>query len=334
MTNTYQITFPHIVSDKHPLADGSHVLQQPILKLPDKTDYRLADEILSIRTTVRDVSDGAWKWIHENKNGNYLTSLAGHDQDTLASILVNFFQSDAIFGLANLDSASAESDFLLDLDTWREFTEQKDLSVLATSEIGNPSLFKVDDTLISHDNPRFNYYALQTLSLAPHSVLEIGGGYGGLALMLSKLSKEHIRYINIDLPETLYLAYYFLSRSGVNVKWALDDIPEADVVLVPADKKHLVKGHVDVVLNSYSFSEMGKASSDEYLSLINAEWQPRHFFHENSNFLLFPNSERHIEILARDFPIDKAKYRKVYQAISPWQGSGGRGREFLYQRID
>ena len=240
---------------------------------------------------------------------------------------------DASFGLSGFDYDQwAESALLLDIDTWREFTEQEDVSILATPNTGNPRCFLIDDVPIDADQPRFNYHATRIKGLAPRTVLEIGGGYGGLVRQLKK--QIDIQYVDIDLPETLYLAYYFLSKTGFDVKWALEGIPEADVVLVPTDRKHLVKGSFDVVFNSYSLSEMGKSSSDEYLDLINTEWKPRSFFHENSNFLLFPESERHIEILARDFPIDKEKYRKVYQAISPWQGSGGRGREFLYQRID
>lgn len=223
-----------------------------------------------------------------------------------------------------------ESAILLDLDAWREFTEQGDLSILETSDIGSPKGIKANGVFISHDQPRFNYHALRIKTLNPKSVLEIGGGYGGLALQLLRMT--NVRYIDIDLPETLYLTYYFLAKSGMDVKWAVDSFPVADVVLVPAGRKEILKGQFDVVFNSYSLSEMGKQSSDEYIDLINTQWQPKYFFHENSNFLLYPNSERHIEILARDFPIDKAKYHKVYQAVSPWQGSGGRGREFFYER--
>lgn len=325
------LTFPRVVSDEHPLSDGSHALPRPEIEEPDERDIEIASRILSIRPLVSDVSDGAWRWTRENKNNEYMSALASDNPAQLAKILCNMFQSDAIFGLANLDTQMAESDFLRDIDTWREFTEQSDLSCLVIPEIGNPSHFYLDGSRILHDTPRFNYYAWRIHDMNPQSILEIGGGYGGLALQL--LRDKQIRYVDIDLPETLYLAYYFLSKAGFDVKWALENIPEADVVFVPADRKHLVKESFDVVFNSYSLSEMGKASSDEYLNLINTVWQPRHFFHENANFLLYPNSERHIEILARNFPIDKSMYKKVYQAVSPWQGSGGRGREFLYQRI-
>ena len=179
------------------------------------------------------------------------------------------------------------------------------------------------------DQPRHDYFALKIANLHPRTVLEIGGGYGGLALQLSRRMK--IKYINIDLPETLYLINFFLSEIGLDVKWAIDHIPEADVVLVPADRKHLLKTQIVLVFNSNSLSEMGKQTVAEYCNFINTIWKPKHFLHQNSNVLLFPNSPRHIEVLARDFPI-RGDYREIYRAIAPWQGAGGRYREFLYER--
>ena len=55
-------------------------------------------------------------------------------------------------------------------------------------------------------------------------------------------------------------------------------------------------------------------------------------YHENSNFLLFPDSERHIEILGKDFPIDTKAYNLIQMTISPFLGGNGRYREFIYKR--
>lgn len=69
-----QITFPHIVSEKHPLADGSHFISSDFQE-PDNDDLRYADEILEIHGLLADTSDGAWKWIHENKKKDYIETL-------------------------------------------------------------------------------------------------------------------------------------------------------------------------------------------------------------------------------------------------------------------
>ncbi len=53
------------------------------------------------------------------------------------------------------------------------------------------------------------------------------------------------------------------------------------------------------------------------------------FYHENSNYLLFQNSERHIEIMGDDFPIDKTKFNLKSKYITPFTGGNGRYREYI-----
>jgi hypothetical protein len=48
--------------------------------------------------------------------------------------------------------------------------------------------------------------------------------------------------------------------------------------------------------------------------------------------VLFPDSVRHIEVIASEFPIKEALYKKVSMSLVPWQGAGGRYREYLYKK--
>lgn len=303
---------------------------------PDDTDYKFADEILKLHSVLRSPADGEWKWIHDNKKQSYMKALQQNDREALATILSNLFRMDASYGLISCDvtenPVALESSLLLDIDAWKEFTEQDDMSYLSMPNVGNPYGASIDDTLICCDQPRHDYFALKIKSLEPETVLEIGGGYGGLALQLSRRAK--VQYINCDLPETLYLAYYFLSRAGKRVEWAIDEWPQdAEMIFVPANKKEKVPDEIDLVFNANSLSEMSRETVQDYLQSINNTWKPRYFLHQNSNFLLFPDSPRHVEVLARDFPIDKTQYSEVYRAIALWQGAGGRYREFLYERL-
>jgi hypothetical protein len=108
-------------------------------------------------------------------------------------------------------------------------------------------------------------------------------------------------------------------------------MPRADIVLLPAGKTHLVH-KADIMFNANSLSEMGRETIEGYMRDMH-RLKPRYFFHQNSNYLLFPKSQRHIEILASEFPIKKNLYRELYAALAPWQGAGGRYREYLYERI-
>src|SRR3989338_10229643 len=88
-----QITFPHIVAEKHPLADGSHLINSEFQE-PDDDDLKYADEILKTQGLLADTSDGAWKWIHDNKKKDYVDTLkrGGGGREPLACILRNFFR--------------------------------------------------------------------------------------------------------------------------------------------------------------------------------------------------------------------------------------------------
>jgi hypothetical protein len=71
------LTFPRVASDQHPLADGSRMssLLTP-LKVPDETDYKFADEILKLHSTIGSSSaTGEWKWVNDHKKQNYIDAL-------------------------------------------------------------------------------------------------------------------------------------------------------------------------------------------------------------------------------------------------------------------
>ncbi len=301
-------------------------------RIPDVEDKEIAREIIRIHTKLKKIliADGEWKWINENKKPNYIKALQQGNAETLAAILANVFREDASYGFYTYDTDSLKTSIISDLNIWREFTEQDDISSLFMPDVGRAHGITVEGTLIAPFQPRHDYYALKIKSLGPQTILEIGGGYGGLALQLSR--RANVKYINCDLPETLYVAYYFLKKVGLNVQWAIDEWPDSQIVFVPTNRRRMIK-KADLVFNGLSFSEMSKKTVDDYFKLINNVWKPRYIFHQNSNVLLFPDSPRHIEVLARDFPIDK-KYREIYRAISPWQGGSGRYREYLYDRGD
>jgi putative sugar O-methyltransferase len=167
-----------------------------------------------------------------------------------------------------------------------------------------------------------------------HRFVEIGGGYGGLALQVLR-RMQSVQFVNCDLLEGLYISYYFLRKAtDKSIAWALTDAPvssyEADVVLVPADNDRSITGPIDVVINCNSLSEMAKETLGHYMARLH-QWKPSFFLHQNSNFVLFPNSVRHIEVPASEYPLDRSAFEEVYRAMAPWQGAGGRYREFLYR---
>lgn len=347
-------TYPYITRQKHPLATGRQVARslKNGMREPDIEDMRLAEHILAIHAQIKEsTADGEWKWINDNKRKNYLALLEKGNAAALARCLANMFRNDATFGIitshiealkTKADLRALENDILSDLDAFAEFDgdPEKTKWLSRYERCGNMYGFLTHHkTVISADAPRHRHYAnkITTLLRDAHiqkpTIVEIGGGYGGLCLDVILRSKGG-RYINCDLPETLYLCYYFLKKAlpaHVSIGWAIESMPNTDIVLVPAHKKQLIK-KADIVFNANSLSEMGQRTVNEYFRLIH-KLRPLYFMHQNSNFLLFPNSPRHIEVLASDFPIKESLYKKMYMALTPWQGASGRYREYLYQRI-
>jgi hypothetical protein len=351
-----RLTFPKIESKFHPLADGSRValsVNAPI-QPADAKDLMIAKEIIDVHKTVRRRSsaDGEWKWINQHRRKEYLEALDRGDANVLAEKLSLMFRNDVTFGVITshfeeLNSPDRykelESAVLLDIDAWKEFTEQDEtaLPLMAMPKTGNPYGAMIGNHIVSADCPRHDYFSLKLKKLlgeqkkAKPVILEIGGGYGGLALQILR-RVDKVCYLDCDLMESLYIAYYFIRKStDRTVVWALDGIPadawKADVIMVPAHNYARIDGSIDVVFNANSLSEMSRETIDGYIGLVH-RLMPSYFLHQNSNFLLFPNSERHIETLASQFPINPMSYEEIYRSIAPWQGAGGRYREFLYRR--
>lgn len=357
MQNMPRTTFAKVSAEPHPLATGALVSSTKDWKPaePDSTDLEIAEEILAIHKQIYQISpaSGEWKWINQNKKQSYFEVLEKGDGKSLAQILVNFFREEAVYGLISssyqaLNSIEAardlESQILLDLDVWREFTDQDnaDLPILDAPRVGNPYGVFDKNVLILVDQPRHDYFAKKIENLCSQistdrpTVLEIGGGYGGLCVQLFRRI-NNLRYIDCDLPETLYLAYYFL-RKALNKKivWALDGKTEgllADIILVPAMNYNAIIAPVDLIFNGNSLSEMAEETVANYMELLH-RLRPSYFLHQNSNFVLFPDSPRHIEVIASQFPINRNLYQEMYRAVAPWQGAGGRYREFLYKKIN
>jgi len=331
-------TYPSLARQKHPKASGSSVeptMNTP-LRTPSPEDLKIAQEIITIDKEWKPfhAKGGEWEWINEHKRKDYIDALKNEDADTLAYCLANMFRLDASYGVVTPGENvfALENDILLDLDALAEFGTFPILPIKNYKECGNLYGMLTKDGVIAPDAPRFTYFAGKIIDLLKDKkdavVLEIGGGYGGLCREI--LVRKKLKYIDCDLPETLYLCYFFLKKvlPKASIGWGYD--VKNDISLVPAHEKDTIR-KADLFFNSNSFSEMDAKSVAGYIEVLH-KLKPRYFLHQNSNFLLFPDSERHIEVLASKFPIDLKLYRDVYAHIAAWQGAGGRYREYLYER--
>ena len=335
---------PHNHSYKYKLSNTN-------LRVADKKDVKIVKEILNFFLDINknyQTYSGEWEYLNKTKRQNYLKALLKADIKKLVSIFSNLFRNDISYGIVTpsyydiVNKEKFKSQILQDIDTAIEFSNLKYLKQISLNKnIGNPFGIDIKNRIVMPDTPRHSYFASKIKNYAKNKnnfkFLEIGGGYGGLARILFNFNKK-ITYFSIDLLEGCFIQYYFLKKCGfkVNLVKKVEDIRQKQINLIVFDKelKILKKiGKCDFVFNSRSFSEMDKNILNKYINVINNFIKPNYIYHENSNFLLFPKSKRHIEILGKDFKFSKKKYNLEYFNISPFSGGSGRYREFFYKKI-
>ena len=334
---------PHKLSYKYKLTNHK-------LRIPDKKDVQIVKQILNFFVNTKkklEFFGGEWQYLNNSKRSDYIKALLKNDLKKLTLIFSNLFRNDASYGMVTPsyketgNKEKFKSQILQDIDTSIEFSNLKYLKQISLDKnIGNPFGILIKNKVIVPDVARHFYFANKIKNYLKKKkkikFLEIGGGYGGLAKILLNFNKK-ITYFSIDLLEGCFIQYYFLKKSGfkVNLVKEIKDIKQNQINLISFDNKFKILkkiGKCDFVFNSRSFSEMNINTMNMYSNIINNFVKPNYIYHENSNFLLFPKSKRHIEILGKEFKFNK-KYNLEYNNISPFCGGSGRYREFFYKKI-
>lgn len=323
---------------------------------PDKKDIKISKEIIETYNLLKKkyTSKSEWTWINSKKRSTFIKSLISRDLVKTAAILANCFKNDSSFGITSwhwskLKNSTNKKKFissiLKDYLTWSEFAQIKetDSQHLNTGgKFGNFYGLLINKKKLMIDTPRHDYYAKRIIEILGNikkknrALVEIGGGYGGLCFQLLK-KKFKDTYINIDILETLLINYYFL-RKYTNKKIVICDLKKIkkfhskNIYLGTSNYFKNLNKNIDLAFNSNSFSEMSKKDVLYYFKQINI-YKAKYIYHQNSNFIFFPNSPRHIENIASKFPINKKKYECISNNISLWNSGKGRYREYLYKRV-
>jgi len=290
---------------------------------------------------------GEWNWLQQNKQKKFIEVILKKNSFSLSLYLTNMFRNEATYGYLSpsfsdctRNKKQVSSDILNNIDTCLEFTDLLKISNL-TNNVGNPYGLKLSTGFVLPDTPRHYYYAHNIFNLIKEKInpyiVEIGGGYGGSCLQLWKRFKGKVTIINIDLLSGIIVTYFFLKKNGVpvNIVYKKSEVKENMVNLIVFEnqmslKKIIPKCHL--IFNSRSLCEMSKDSIKFYFDYINNS-KCKFFYHENSNYLMFPNSKRHLEIMSDDFPINKKIFSLQTKYITPFTGGDGRYREYVYKSI-
>ncbi|NQW22651.1 MAG: putative sugar O-methyltransferase [SAR202 cluster bacterium] len=134
-----------------------------------------------------------------------------------------------------------------------------------------------------------NLFLRSTSAFSPvgtiSKVIEIGSGYGGLARIF-KIMKPAVSYTLVDLPESLFFAQIFLSRSFPDAKILYLDEEnkhklgeQFDFILVPVQMTHLLADQgFDIAINTGSLQEMTGDAVAFWMHFIEHQIQVKAFY--------------------------------------------------------
>jgi hypothetical protein len=132
--------------------------------------------------------------------------------------------------------------------------------------VGAPFGLTVNERLITFETPELIYAAMRldqamgmhlqsTIGASP-TVVEIGGGYGGLCYWFLHTRPDIARYTIVDLPTVSMLQGYFLAKALGPEQVSLLGEPPAQVRLIPNFALSQVETPYDVLVNKDSMPEM------------------------------------------------------------------------------
>jgi putative sugar O-methyltransferase len=141
--------------------------------------------------------------------------------------------------------------------------------------VGSPRKFSIPLNYISDAGIRHSYYLAAFRRLVKpkiHSVLEIGGGFGGLCNLLMR-ETEIDTYYSVDLPENLLLQNYYLHENGHQVlPWSARtkrDLNAPCIFLLNGDEISDLDCQIDLLINTMSMQHMTQKNLEFYFHHIN-----------------------------------------------------------------
>ncbi len=279
-----------------------------------------------------------WLSIYERNLGPVMKALAEGDVEHVQSMYQNFFRDPCSTGLAGLPIKIPNlfgggpikpkyrqyimCDVLHRYNLWRTRTGNKyPAEALSAPIVGNPYGYTVDGVFVRACGDYQHYYAHaigELLVSCPNNVVvELGGGFGGLAFYLLR-DHPMVSYVDFDLPEASALASYYLMKS-------LPDVPirlYGEVELSPALLKvpgltimpsfeivNMPPMSTAVSFNSYSLAEMSPSTVRVYLDEIARITQ---------GYLLHVNHNRNAVLSADDFGVEKRGFQLLNREIAGW----------------
>jgi putative sugar O-methyltransferase len=239
-------------------------------------------------------------WWEMQRRGNLepvMRALAKGDIEALQRMYRNFYRDACSAGLILTQNLAKEylsrkmsdqdrryvlADTLYRVNHWKQMVNS-DATVqeLEGPGIGNPFGVVVEGTLVSLGSEYQHFCAFRIAELLKNNeaatVVEIGGGYGGMAYYLLRECPT-LRYVNFDVPESVALASYFLMRSYPERRFLLygeaglceESLSKADAALLPLFAMRAMEPKTTVAFSSHAMSDLSEKAQQEYAARLSA----------------------------------------------------------------
>lgn len=243
---------------------------------------------------------GLWEDWRQTHHSSLVQALLNGDLNKLRNLFANMGSEDFTIGISLAgDSVSNQFGRLIQSQRLRTLMENYRRLRPGARVSPYPAAWgtfpgaEVDGGVITPSAPRMSHNArlLSELAIAAggaQSILEIGGGYGGIPFHLRLECDFEGTYTNLDIPEVLIVCagflmatvgsediYLFGDRTGFGLK-PINLLPHYEFPSLEVDS-------FGVVFNSHSLTEMNYSTVREYLHQIE-RIRPRFFLHMNHEF--------------------------------------------------
>ncbi len=290
---------------------------------------------------------GAWINAFNDPFKKFYEFASRENYEGCADLLRNFFRTEVTFGLwgrgfqafCTLNYTRNKYSLLRIQDTinkhylvWRQNLPSADLKELDAPRVGNPfgyclNGFVLLEPVFEYNFQAHNFDKLLTDVRKP-VVIEIGGGFGGLAHHLLRC-RPSIKYIGFDLPENLLIQTYYLSCLFPNARIAvyqpggrpltLEELDNYDIVLLPNFELERTDSLIaDLIINVRSLAEMSYATIAEYFAQIDRLGR-LFFFHEN---IYKPRQDSFFGVPSTSFP-SLQNFTQILATESRWPKYSG-----------
>lgn len=143
-----------------------------------------------------------------------------------------------------------------------------------------------------------------------NNILEIGAGFGKLAYYYLKNQKK-ISFIDIDIPEVLLLASYYLIKSFPEKKFFLwgekkftqSVIDNYDLIFLPNwEIKNIEKNSINIVINKNSLGEIDPDAANNYIENIHRI--TKYFFSINHEFMRNEFNDNKFSLINKEYNLN------------------------------